>query len=224
MTEAEWNGCSNPHEMLLHVRGQATDRKLRLIAVACCERAKQYTESWYHELADIAEAFADAKVTAQEMQDVLAQHECSNDHPDRAAFYHTAELNIAEHIPFLVGDLGDWIASCTVADDVKRSYEDWQREENRLARIEDAKTAEQIREILGPFPFRAFTADPTWLTTAVLRLAQAIYDDRTYDRLPVLADALEDAGCHDPDMLAHCRCPGPHLRGCWVVDLLTGRK
>jgi hypothetical protein len=58
----------------------------------------------------------------------------------------------------------------------------------------------------------------------VVKLAQAVYDERAYDRLPVLADALEDAGCHDADILTHCRGPGPHVRGCWLIDLLLGKE
>jgi hypothetical protein len=55
-------------------------------------------------------------------------------------------------------------------------------------------------------------------------LAQAIYDERAFEHLPVLADALEEAGCTDAAILGHCRQPGPHARGCWVVDLLVGRE
>jgi hypothetical protein len=55
-------------------------------------------------------------------------------------------------------------------------------------------------------------------------LAQAIYDDRTFDHLPILADALEEAGCSVKEMLDHLRGPGPHVRGCWAVDLLLGRE
>ena len=62
-----------------------------------------------------------------------------------------------------------------------------------------------------------------WLTSTVLGLARAIYADRAFDRLPILADALEDAGCDDADVLAHCRGDGPHVRGCWVVDLVLGK-
>jgi hypothetical protein len=58
----------------------------------------------------------------------------------------------------------------------------------------------------------------------VVTLAKSIYEDRAFDRLPILADALEESGCHDPDILAHCRQPGEHVRGCWVVDLLLGRE
>jgi hypothetical protein len=56
------------------------------------------------------------------------------------------------------------------------------------------------------------------------RTAQAVYDDRAFDRMPILADALEDAGCHDADVLNQCHQPGVHVRGCWVVDLLLGKS
>ncbi|HZY89356.1 MAG TPA: hypothetical protein VFE78_31325 [Gemmataceae bacterium] len=56
------------------------------------------------------------------------------------------------------------------------------------------------------------------------RLAQAIYNERAFDLLPVLADALEDAGCTDADILGHLRGPGPHVRGCWAVDLVLGKE
>jgi hypothetical protein len=58
----------------------------------------------------------------------------------------------------------------------------------------------------------------------VLKAAQAIYDERAFDRTPQLADALEQAGCTDADILGHCRGGGEHVRGCWVVDLLLGKK
>ena len=63
-----------------------------------------------------------------------------------------------------------------------------------------------------------------WLTSTVEQLAESIYADRAFDRLPILADALEDAGCTNADILNHCRQPGEHVRGCWVIDLLTGRS
>jgi len=73
-------------------------------------------------------------------------------------------------------------------------------------------------------PFRPVTFDPRWRTSDAVGLARAIYDDRTFDRLPILADALIDAGCDDEQVLAHCRSEGPHVRGCWVVDLVLGRE
>lgn len=79
-----------------------------------------------------------------------------------------------------------------------------------------------LRDIVGN-PFRPIALDPAWLTTTVHSLAQTVYDERAFDRLPVLADALEDAGCANHELLSHCRGPGSHVRGCWVVDLLLGK-
>jgi hypothetical protein len=91
-----------------------------------------------------------------------------------------------------------------------------------------------LHDIFGPLPFRPVVRDLallTWHDGTIPKLAQAIYDDRAlpsghldHHRLAVLADALEDAGCSDQDMLAHCRGPGPHVRGCWVIDLLLGKE
>jgi hypothetical protein len=81
-----------------------------------------------------------------------------------------------------------------------------------------------MSDIGGPLLFRSIALDGSWLTSTVTSLAQAIYTDRAFDRLPILADALEDAGCTSSDILDHCRGPGPHVRGCWVVDLLLAKE
>jgi len=88
---------------------------------------------------------------------------------------------------------------------------------------EMAAQSQLLRDIFGN-PFRPVTVDPEWLTSTVVALARGIYDERAFDRLPILADALQDAGCETADVLDHCRGPGPHARGCWVVDLLLGKQ
>jgi hypothetical protein len=96
-------------------------------------------------------------------------------------------------------------------------------------RLEVCQQAHLVRDIFGN-PFRPVTVASSWLTPAVRGVAQEIYNTRhlpqgTFDttRLAILADALEDAGCDQDDILAHCRSEGPHVRGCWPVDLLLGR-
>jgi hypothetical protein len=91
-----------------------------------------------------------------------------------------------------------------------------------IARDSDT-LAHLARDIFGN-PFRSVTVNATWFTTNVLALAQAIYDDRAFDRMPILGDALEDAGCDNADILKHCREPAEHVRGCWVVDLVLGKS
>ncbi|WP_227254425.1 hypothetical protein [Frigoriglobus tundricola] len=87
---------------------------------------------------------------------------------------------------------------------------------------EVAAQADLLRDIFGN-PFRSAELQVEWLTSDVLALARGIYADRAFDRMPILTDALQDAGCDDADLLDHCREPGAHVRGCWAVDRLLGR-
>lgn len=80
-----------------------------------------------------------------------------------------------------------------------------------------------LRDIFGN-PFRSVAIDPSWLTPKVCQLAKAIYERRDFHQMPGLADTLEKAGCTDTGILDHCRQPGPHVRGCWVVDLILGKE
>ena len=79
-----------------------------------------------------------------------------------------------------------------------------------------------IRDIFGN-PFRPVTLDPRWQSSTVLDLARTIYDERAFERLPILADALMDSGCDSDEVINHCRSEGPHVRGCWVVDLILAK-
>jgi hypothetical protein len=93
-------------------------------------------------------------------------------------------------------------------------------------RFVTAQTLDDLRDIAGN-PFRPVTVRPeclTWNDGIIVEVAQRIYDERAYERLPILADALEDAGCTDTDVLNHCRQGGEHVRGCFVLDLLLGRQ
>jgi hypothetical protein len=82
-----------------------------------------------------------------------------------------------------------------------------------------ALLADLARCVLGN-PFRPVTADPAWRTSTAVALAEAIHAERAFDRLPILADALEEAGCADEAVLAHCRADDAHARGCWVVEMV----
>jgi hypothetical protein len=87
----------------------------------------------------------------------------------------------------------------------------------------DADTVDPLQAcVLGP-PNRP-PADPAWLTADVVALARGIRSEAAFERLPILADALTEAGCEDADILTHCRSGGPHVRGCWVVGLMLGKE
>jgi hypothetical protein len=80
-----------------------------------------------------------------------------------------------------------------------------------------------VRDIFGN-PFRPVAFSPEWRTTTAVAIAQGMYESRDFGPMPLLADALQDAGCEQPDILDHCRGPGPHVRGCWVVDGVLGKS
>ena len=91
-------------------------------------------------------------------------------------------------------------------------------------KAEVAAQVELIHEVCGDLA-HPVAFDPAWRTSDVLALAQGIYDDRAFDRMPILADALQDAGCADDDVLNHCRgANAAHVRGCWVVDSVLGKQ
>jgi hypothetical protein len=92
---------------------------------------------------------------------------------------------------------------------------------------ERAAQAGLLREVVGPVPLRSVAVAPSWLAWKgglVVRLARWVYEGRRFGELPGLAFALEQAGCLDEDILRHCRLPGEHARGCWVLDRLLGKK
>ena len=100
---------------------------------------------------------------------------------------------------------------------------DWVEKGSSAWMEERAAQCSLLRDIFGN-PFGPVTLNPAWLTSNVKTFVQAIYDDRAFEGMPELADALAEAGCSNPDILSHCRGPGPHVRGCWVVDLVLGRE
>jgi hypothetical protein len=95
------------------------------------------------------------------------------------------------------------------------------RGRGQVPRVEQATL---LRDIFAPFHSGLF--DPSWRAwngAALVNLAQTIYEERAFDRLPILADALEDAGCTNQELIAHCRGTGPHYRGCWAVDAVLAK-
>lgn len=91
-------------------------------------------------------------------------------------------------------------------------------------KAERARQPALLREIIGPLPFSPEASLNGWLTPSVLSVARALYLEKSFEGMPVLADALEEAGVTDAEILSHCRGPGPHVRGCWVVDLVLGKS
>jgi hypothetical protein len=97
----------------------------------------------------------------------------------------------------------------------------------REARGMDADAAHEllfalVAEVFGSSPQPEFASE--WRTDTAVALARTMYESRDFGAMPILADALQDAGCDNDDILTHCRGDGPHVRGCWVVDLVLGKE
>ena len=215
MTEAEWLACDDPGKMLAFVYGLASGRKLRLFSVACCRGADTSFESYSIEL-EAVERFADGLLTATECDEALADI-----HPMVAIFISADRLLEA------ATSAEDWKSAC---DGASRAGIAAQSQNRLLWSYTAPRYSASIRELFGN-PFRPVPIDPAWRTSTALSLAQAAYDERQLpagtldpDRLAVLADALMDAGCDSEDLLGHLRSPGPHVRGCWALDLILGKE
>ena len=229
-TSTEWFACGEVDllcKMLRHldygVITRFSDRKWRLFGVACVRRVMHaFREQRTRELVGMVERLADGLLTEEELQHLWGQarnppnpdaeypEDCSPEETiARCAFQSLAA------IPFGPADAARAIQAAS-----------WARSAAGERKLEEEAQVALLRDLFGN-PYRP--APPSapallaWNDGTVVRLAQAIYDERTFDRLPVLADALEDAGCTDGEVLAHCRQPGTHVRGCWVVDLILSK-
>jgi hypothetical protein len=204
MNEQEWFGCKSPIEMLEAVHDKRSARKLRLLAVAISRSV--FTEKTPGEVikaARLAEAFEDQACPIEEWERLNEElHRVSH----HEYMYSSDELNAAM----------EWTTTRTFSCSDLLSVIDY-------FELRDPPVIELVHDVIGN-PFEPVAIDPAWLTSTVASLAQAIYDERAFDRLPLLADALEDAGCTSVEILKHCRQPDVHVRGCWVVDLVLGKE
>jgi hypothetical protein len=140
--------------------------------------------------------------------------------------FHPVTGEFLQFDPITAHTLGVVDAACFAITGHVRARTDPHNEEAFVRRAENEENAGQaalLRDILGN-PFRPVTVSPAGLHPSVTTLARSIYEERAFDRLPILGDALEEAGCANQDLLAHCRHPGEHVRGCWAIDLLLGKE
>jgi hypothetical protein len=217
MTESEWLACTDPKPMLEFLRGKVSARKMQLFACACCRRIwDRLTDQKSRRAVELAEEFADGLIRVKGMS-AAARAAYRSDLAGQVAWL-TARLCVAEAWTSFPPD-GDQVAG---AAEVAAS----------AARVRGSGAAESqaqatlLRDVV-PAPSRQQSPPLSWLAWdggMLPRLALSIHEERAFDRLPILADALEDAGCTDLDILDHCRRPEPHVRGCWVVDLILGKE
>jgi hypothetical protein len=254
VTEQEWLACTDPVPMLEFLRGKSSDRKLRLFACACSRRVCHLFENERSQIAirwrkviAISETFADGLVDIDELinaQDMAM--DCGREAIEQVYAATTPlELSLALLLQEITSTQGSDALSCgqkieielplNLAAAARAIGHEWEIDvlQNEQVQIingraavqaaEESAQASLLRHFVGN-PFRPVSLDSSWLMPTVVSFAKEIYDNRAFDGLPILGDALEEAGCTNSEVLDHCRGPGSHVRGCWALDLMLGKE
>jgi hypothetical protein len=229
MTEADWLDCPTAERLLRYLKGQASERKLRLFGVACCWRAWSMLDGRERDAVEVVEQFADSLCGAEQL--AVAR---SRTRPSLAG----VAVRAAAQPPKTAGCWGGMRDTARAVVEAICHGPTWHAApiSERLDVCESLRVAERqaqadlLRCIFGGL-FHPIFVDPAWQVPALRSMTEAAYVDRqvpdvTLDpaRLAVLSDALEDAGCAEVTILSHLRAPGPHVRGCWVIDRLLGKE
>jgi hypothetical protein len=237
MTEDQWASILDPEAMqkLLRDTGMLSERKARLFIVACCRHLWHMLEEQDRNAVVLAEKYADGLAVREDLGEVarrLAFHQA-------VAYFRHGDLaraveDAAGEEPGRRAGRAAWSVLVAVYWSGPAGYDRASIQARYAAReAERARQWAAVRCVFGD-PSRSVAVDPSWLRWnggTVARLAQAAYQDRQLPgghldraRLAVLADALEEAGCADAGLLSHLRSPGPHVRGCAVIDALLGKS
>ena len=193
MTEAEWLACVDSVRLVGSLR-TASDRKLHLFACAVCRTIWPRLSDLQRRGVQIAESFADGSADGKLRAKHLHRLECLDKQGGKEMWLSTSVL---AECGWYAAEL---IAGCSPDVTQEVCF---------------------VSDIFGN-PFRPVSFAPAWLTSTVTTLARQMYDSRDFSAMPILADALQDAGCDNADILNHCRSGGPHVRGCWVLDRILG--
>jgi hypothetical protein len=242
VTESDWLSSTDPQAMLafLRDRGPVSERKLQLFAVACCRDVLNIIDEL--EAAGIGLG-RPAVMAAERLADGLATPaEVLRGVDDYVGLIDSGSSRESQLLGGALPALARpaWDAAILASRHTNRArYREaesrgMRRRGERGLPLEES-TAEAVAAA-APMParhcafvrdifsasFRPVDFDPSWRTESVVALARGVYEERAFERLPVLGDALEDAGCSDEVVLAHCRKYGAHVRGCLVVDSVLG--
>lgn len=223
MTEAEWLACDCPQPMLEFLQrkpsdGTGSQRKMRLFAVACIRRVwdlvrddalRQAIESAERHAEGLMDDWA-LLLAYERAQRAVAGHQRPGPPAPYTSFDFQVAVAAAEVAQADASQVARRTSAAVVA--IKRLRND---------SAEPRAQAQLLRCLF--IPFRSATLDPAWNSAALRNLAAAIDELRSFENLPMLAEALRDAGCTDAALLDHCDSGTEHGRGCWVVDRLLGK-
>jgi hypothetical protein len=252
--ETQWLAAGSTYALLRQLtqhhragRTSAGRRRLRLFACFCCRRLWHlFADPQARQAVEVAERFADGQASLDEL---VAAGRSAGD-AERSAMNRIRELTggrswpgplpasleaahharaaaaaaVAAATTAKLAEAAERAAlQCVIAAGVGRDrWDDGRPVQHAI----EAMQCDLLRDIFGN-PFRPVAIDPVWLTWhggVLVSMAQKMYDSREFSDMPILADALEEAGCTDADLLGHCRSAGEHVRSCWVVDLLLGKE
>jgi hypothetical protein len=244
MTEAAWAISTNPEAMLKMVRPDVSERKLRLFACACARWFwTEFDDPRSRAAIEMAERYADGLASNAELRAACQAARAIT----RSIRWTTSEEWAAVGRHYSLRSIARDASQRRIRESVLQalrstlhvayldgSHPDDGGPPNAASRMLGLRSMEALKPRLSDYLRDIFAylfhetpaLDPSVLACndqAVRHVAQAIYEERDFERMPILADALEDAGCTDKTILAHCRGGGPHVRGCWVVDLILGR-
>jgi hypothetical protein len=246
MTEAEWLACDDPTPLLEELKGRASRRKMRLFACACCNRLEVLlTDGANRTAIDLAMRYADGGASEEELEQTsqrvrqaavvaiasLAYERCGSQEafeqlPAQAGSDLIQEAANACPVGNALGALGNatWPKLGNASGAARYAVQAILLTTGPAAAQQD-RLAQRVlvADIFGN-PFRPVVFSPEWRTDTALTLARQMYESREFGAMPILADALQDAGCDNDDILEHCRGDGPHVRGYWVVDLVLGKE
>ena len=238
MTETEWLKCGNPILQFEHDRGWPSPRKQRLFATACCRRIGHLLtdERWWNGIS-VAELYADRRTARPALIDAGVKADIGR--PARATYAdilreqcglavqwacHTKHRRYAAISAVHGASAAGYSAMPPAEPFVPPAYSRHHAQWSATERAESAAQLALLFDVCND-PFRPPAAfSSAWRTDTAVALARQMYESREFGAMPILADALQDAGCDSADILDHCRGPDPHVRGCWVVDLVLGKE
>jgi hypothetical protein len=218
-TESDWLEATYAPPLIRFLSERVTDRKEKLLSAACFRRIWHLLKTEQGRKAvEVLERYVDGEATPEQLAEAQEDAWQSNieiPNPEGNNLPETQALAAIGLSASLI-DLLIRVAEATAWEKVGTP--------EAVSEPEQRSQCVLVRDIFGN-PFRPATFDAAWRTSTAVALARGMYESRDFSAMPILADALQDAGCDNDDILNHCRDPhATHVRGCWVVDLVLGKS
>lgn len=249
MTRKKFRDCTDPVAMIEMIHGKVSSRKLRLYFCGGCRSLEHLIfDPKCRAALSVVERDADGQLSEEKREEELFIARYESDLTAWFLDYHDSET-LHEQLQYQPEFVHRLVELGAVSDSVLRGEEctfnrhvlaeliavgtpihELASDSNELIVIQSAARScrginwpgRWLKDCVFANPFRPVTLPPDCRTSTAVAIARGIYDERAFERMPVLGDALEDAGCDQIDVLSHCRSADPHVRGCWVVDQLLG--